>query len=446
MTDNDIRWVADADLCTGCGVCTSMCPHSAIVLNSDPIRGIYLPHIDENRCTGCGICLKTCSGHEFDFSKWNREIFGKIPENILLGHYNECYVGYTTQKEIRSHASSGGIITSLLLFLLNKGIIQGAIITKMNKDRPYDPEPFIARTEEDILEGARSKYCPVPLGIILKEVIESKKEDKFALVGLPCHINSILKAESLNKDLKDKIILHIGLMCAHTNNFHGTTALMRSQHVAPENIKKIYYRGEGWPGLFQAEKIDGSRVAIPLKKFFDFTHHTHFFTPRRCLLCYDATSEFADLSVGDAWNLPESRDDKEGTSIILSRTNKGETLLQMLTHEGILTLTPTSPEKIISSQPGLIFTKKIGTRSRLAFLTLTRKKIPEYHAEFHPTSKLFSLYSVLLLINPKISQNSKLLDFVVSVPSTLFRPISLTQNFVSMAWLKIYKTKIEGVH
>jgi coenzyme F420 hydrogenase subunit beta len=47
-------------------------------------------------------------------------------------------------------------------FALEEGIIDGALVTRMKKDRPLEPEPFIARTREEIIEASKSKYCGVP--------------------------------------------------------------------------------------------------------------------------------------------------------------------------------------------------------------------------------------------------------------------------------------------
>jgi len=74
----------------------------------------------------------------------------------------------------------------------------------MKKENPLEPEPFIARTKEEIIEASKSKYCPVPANIALKEIMDSKSGEKFAVVGLPCHIQGIRKFEEVNKILKEK--------------------------------------------------------------------------------------------------------------------------------------------------------------------------------------------------------------------------------------------------
>jgi len=53
-----------------------------------------------------------------------------------------------------------GVVTQLLIFLLEKGIIDGALVVRMREDQPLEPEPFIARTKEEIISTSKFKYCP----------------------------------------------------------------------------------------------------------------------------------------------------------------------------------------------------------------------------------------------------------------------------------------------
>ncbi len=47
-------FLADPDLCDGCGECAEVCPESAITLNDEK------PDINEVMCTGCGACIPAC--------------------------------------------------------------------------------------------------------------------------------------------------------------------------------------------------------------------------------------------------------------------------------------------------------------------------------------------------------------------------------------------------
>ncbi len=156
-----------------CGTCEALCPKNAIKMQITTKNGIYFPKVDDNECNNCGICCKICPGDEIDFESLNRDIYGKNPENLFVGNYVRSLVGYSQDKEIRYNASSGGLVTQTLIFAIEEGLIDGALVTRMKKDDPLKPEPFIARTKEEIIEALGSKYCPVPANIALKEILKS---------------------------------------------------------------------------------------------------------------------------------------------------------------------------------------------------------------------------------------------------------------------------------
>jgi coenzyme F420 hydrogenase subunit beta len=235
-----IKSVVKNDLCTGCGTCIALCPEEAIKLTINEKKGIYVPEVNEEKCNNCGICYEVCPGHSVDFKGLNLETFGKEPKDVLIGNYLNCYIGHSTDYGIRYNSSSGGLVTQLLIFALEEGIIDGALVTRTKKDNPLEPEPFIARTKEEVIEATKSKYCPVPVNIVLKEILNSKEGEKFAVVGLPCHIHGIRKAEQINKKLKEKIVLHIGIFCSHTPNFWGTELLFERMKIKREDIGLLH--------------------------------------------------------------------------------------------------------------------------------------------------------------------------------------------------------------
>ena len=367
-----IEEVVKADLCTGCGTCASLCPNGAIELVIDDKKGIYVPKLNGEKCNNCGICYEICPGHSVDFKELHLEIFGKKSDDILIGNYLNCYVGHSTDRNIRYNSASGGLVTQLLIFALEKGIIDGALVTRMSKEKPLEPEPFIARTKEDIIEASKSKYCPVPANIALKEILESKEDEKFAVVGLPCHIHGIRKAEQINKKLKERIILHMGLFCVYTINFLGCEFLLQKLKIEINNVKKIDYRGEGWPGGMSIELKKGSKMFIPKSKYYDGRFGS--FIPMRCTLCSDHACELADISFGDAW-LPEFANDKTGKSMIISRSKVAEEILQSKVSRKVIDLNKIDGGKVAQSQ-GMFRFKKNELGARIFFFKLFGKRIP----------------------------------------------------------------------
>jgi len=360
-----VKSVVKKNLCTGCGTCVALCPNEAIKLTINEKKGIYVPELNEEKCNNCGICYEICPGHEVDFKQLNLEIFGKEPEDILIGNYLNCYIGHSTDHDIRYNSASGGLVTQLLIFALEEGIIDGALVTRMKKDNPLEPEPFIARNKEKIIEASKSKYCPVPANVALKEILESEEGERFAVVGLPCHIHGIRKAEQINKKLREKIVLHIGIFCSHVPNFLGTELLLERMNIKREEVIKLDYRGEGWPGSMKICLKDRELLLL-LPDYWGFVG-LDFFTPNRCLMCSDGVCELADISFGDAW-LPELSDDKIGKSIIISRNEIGEQLLQAMKFKNKVEINKIGAKQVIQSQQSTLYSKKKNLNSRIKLL------------------------------------------------------------------------------
>jgi coenzyme F420 hydrogenase subunit beta len=370
--------IVENGLCTGCGTCVGTCPLDAIEMVIEHKKGIYVPQLHEDKCNQCGLCFEVCPGHSVDFKQLNLEVFGKQPEDALLGNYLSCYVGHATDYDIRYNSASGGLVTALLIFALEQGMIDGALVTGMRKDKPLEPQPFIARTRDEIIEAAKSKYCPVPANIALKEILKAKEREKFAVVGLPCHIHGIKKAESVNKKLKDRIVLHIGIFCGHAPTSLWTEFHLRRKGIKKEAVAKLNYRGEGWPGRMSISLKDGSNRFILYGDAWGCFSNLFYYG--RCILCCDQAAELADISFGDAW-LPEFTGDRVGKSIVICRNRRGEEILQNAASHEKLELDRVSGDKAIRSQRGFYRKKKIIAAS-LAFSRLRHRSIPFYNIDF----------------------------------------------------------------
>ena len=380
MTDKTISKVVKDGLCTGCGTCVALCPEEAVELTINEKKGFYVPKINEEKCNNCGICYKICPGHEVNFKELNLEIFGKEPEDILVGNYLNCYVGHSTDYDIRYNSASGGLITQLLIFAIEEGIIDGALVTRMKRDSPLEPEPFIARTKDEIIEASKSKYCPVPANIALKEILESKEGENFAVVGLPCHIHGIRKAEQINKKLKEKIVLHLGIICNHTPTFLATEFIFKKMKIKKEEIEKLDYRGEGWPGGMKITTKEGNKIFVPhfSSGYWGIVFNSFFF-PTRCTLCSDKICELSDVSFADAWMPELMKNDNVGTSLTISRNKISEEFLNKAALKGKIELKKVS-EKVALQSQGLYAVKK-RLKARIRILRIFGKKIPVYHQD-----------------------------------------------------------------
>jgi len=423
-----IHSVVINQMCTGCGTCVGLCPVSAIEMFRDDSKGVFTAKLDSNKCTKCGICYQSCPGHSVDYSELNHKIFGKEPEDVLVGEYLNCYVGHTTDHNIRYNSASGGLVTALLLFALDEGFIDGALVTKMNSNNPLEPYTFIAKTRDELISASKSKYCPVPANVALKEI--SKSNGKFAVVGVPCHLHGIRKAEMNNGKLKEKIALHMGLFCSHTPNLWGTIVLLKRLGIRKEEVINIDYRGEGWPGYMNIYLKNGDIRRLKSNDVWGFMG-LDFFTPRRCLMCSDILNELADISFGDAWLSKQLIDDKIGASIILSRTKIGEQLLQAAMSKNIVELKPATAYDVKLSQLDIIHFKKKCLKARLNIF----RHAPHYKMDLINPDFMDYLLSIFLCFNHIISQNCYFRLLIERTPQLFI-------NLYYEPYRRIYRKKI----
>jgi len=418
-----LEFVLKNDLCTGCGTCVGVCPNNAMGMRKDEKRGIYHPELDYLKCTGCGLCSKSCPGYKVDFKELFLEIFGETPplntNGFLLGNYIKCYSGYSTDPDIRYNSASGGLVTQLLLFMLNEEIIDGALVTGMKGSSPLESNPSIAKSREEIIGASRSKYCPVPANIMLKEILHS--EGKYAVVGLPCHIHGVRKAEQSIKKLREKIVLHMGLFCSHTDTFLETEYLLHRLKVKSDNVSEIAYRGKGWPGMLTVKLKTGDEINVPFHKWIR-THAYCMFIPRRCLLCCDHSAELADISFADAW-LPEFENDSVGRSLAVTRTKCGEEILQKAAASKEIEVMEIDSVRVAESQKMMRF-KKNSLSCRLLLFRSLGRKIPAYNRDLPKPSLADFPRSGIIFINRYIASKRSLwnlLEMFINLQSPLER-------------------------
>ena len=412
-----MKEIEDSHLCTGCGTCAGICPTNAIEMTIDS-EGIYRPSVNNHKCTGCGLCVKVCPGRLVDFNQLNEFVFGKISNDDSLGNCVDCYIGYSTDEEIRWNASSGGIVTALLIFALEEGIIDGALVTRMNRSNPLEPEIIMAKTGEDIISSTGSKYCPVPVNRMIKAIL--KQKGKFAVVGLPCHIHGIRKAEVADKRLKERIILHIGLFCSHVSSFLATRCLLARTSISENNVATLSYRGEGWPGNMSIFSKSGRKISIPYTLYWDCIFGPFFFAPVACTLCTDATNELADISVGDPW-LPEFKSEKKGMTAIIARTEDAKKLLLSAMSNDRIDLLNLSCKKLKQSQMFNLNFKKKTVRRRANFLARLCKKKPRIIPEPQDCGIISYLVVILPLVSIYLSSQARLRSVLKYTPYLLLR-------------------------
>ncbi|HMO19142.1 MAG TPA: Coenzyme F420 hydrogenase/dehydrogenase, beta subunit C-terminal domain [Oligoflexia bacterium] len=384
--------IIENDLCHRCGSCVGICPTSVLGLDHEEYPIVK----NLSACTDCDLCVKVCPGEEFDAIGTLKEMFSErkygIPDiTDMHGYFDDAYLGYSTG-EVRKGSTSGGVVSGLLLSLLGAGEIDGALVVVSDDTEKWKGKPVIARDASTILASMKSKYAIAPTNVVLEEI--RKLDGRYAVVGLPCQIHGIIKASQLDKRISERIVLKIGLFCHAAVEHEPMKYLWSKLLTDPElknhgKIERFISRVGKHPGTPHVEYSDGTMrpVYFPEKTGYRPSSMEminilyRLYTPSRCLTCYDSTSEFADIAVGDPWMAPPSDDInfKDGYSFVLSRTEAGKKYLEMGVGRGDLVLETLDRNHAKTSNTLMGVEKRwrafrvIETRRRQG------KPIPEYH-------------------------------------------------------------------
>ncbi len=417
--------VVRGGLCTQCCFCAALCPVEAILMQWDDHGNIF-PWVCPECCTRCGLCLEICSGHAFSFDdalkpilpgngagvlsplipascvepSGRRDCFaaptgcsrndcaprgsaavppsmkyyskgGSPPsapphQKILLGEYRSLWLGHAADDGLRSRAASGGMVSALLAGALDSGLAGKVLVVPPPDDSVWLARARLAATPGEARAAAGSWYLPVSFEAAVREVAEGA--GRVAVAGLPCHIQAWRKAASAVPGLGEKVALTVGLFCDHLVDTRFWELALDRLGVDTERIAGIRFRGGGWPGTIRVRLDDGREKTFPydnpLRKVL---WKSYLYTPRRCLYCYDALAEFADISVGDPWRRDSSREGL-GDSVVMARTERGESFLRDLAGSGAVSLEPLAEERLSGSQRVQLTMKKreIGARASLA--------------------------------------------------------------------------------
>lgn len=320
-------------MCTRSGTCIGVCPTNALSLGED----LY-PKINPDLCIECGLCNKTCPGGKVNFGDLSEFTFGQRNGHAGFdGHVERTYVGYSGEPKIRKKGAGGGVVTALAWHLLKSGTVDGCIVTRMNPERPWEGEVFIARTYDELLQSQQSKYTIIPVNTIFQQIRELP--GRYALIALPCQIHGFRNLQKQKPKLASKIHVVIGLFCASSLEPYIAKEMLEIKGISKSDIKNFDFRGGKWPGRIRAVMNDGGVRNLHYSNFKDgaINYLTYLYSPPRCQTCIDGSSEFSDISVSDAW----TRDAKgayifESQSRLLARTPVGVETMQAAIDAGDL--------------------------------------------------------------------------------------------------------------
>ncbi|MHC4148984.1 MAG: Coenzyme F420 hydrogenase/dehydrogenase, beta subunit C-terminal domain [Planctomycetota bacterium] len=377
-----VKEIVEPGLCVRCGACEPACPVNIIRFD-----GQAYPYItDEDICIlNCTKCIVICPGEVVDFPRLDRRFFGSHPHpDSITGIAKRALVAFATNNKIRKGGSSGGLVTQLLIYMLENKLIDGALVlgSYVGSDG-WQPEPMIARTVEDLQNTQKSKYTLIPHLRILSEIEE--KDGRYAIVGLPCHIHAIRRYQKFSKNLAQRIKLVIGLYCNVAFEPYVVDDLCDFNDIEKTHVTHFDFRHGAWPGGIVAQCNDGSlKKVLSLEDWKDeFNLLKFFYVPSRCNTCIDFSAEYADIAVGDPWI--KGRDGKllytDNRTTVLVRTDVGDQLLSAAEADGYIGTEEISLRTYMVSFEGAARYKRSFVPQYMLLRRMIGLSVPKYYRD-----------------------------------------------------------------
>ena len=384
-----INDVVKPGLCCSCGACAAGCAQKLITFDPpDRHPGQTKP----GDCKKCGACSAACPGRHLPVGELMRMVFNLKEDydprtgrkyKSHFGIFKDKFVGRATDPDISKRGASGGFVAAFLSYLIEKRVVDAAVVTTRDPKEPWRQVSVVARSVEDLRKSAGSRYVLVPVLRALNDLAD--RDARTVFVGLPCHIQGLRKLQKLGVPAAKKVTLAVGIFCGVSLSPRATEHLMREVLEKGIGIKD----GDAAPERGQADfasqnqpvPLDFSQVAsftmhsegncsarVTLKDGtvlrypdfdnygFDITRLAPLYQTLRCSLCFDNVNEMADISVGDTQGVKW-----RNHSCVVARTDRGLDLVKKSAKDGFTT---------ISTFKEMMHTQNVFLKRRRAF-TLT---------------------------------------------------------------------------
>jgi coenzyme F420-reducing hydrogenase beta subunit len=381
-----LQRIVEAGACVGCGLCSFLSKDRLPMALTE--LGLYQPDLADLKTaeeSEIKDVLQVCpfSGEGANEDSIGFRLFGDIQHDPRLGYFREIYQASVTDDSMRLQASSGGIITWVLKSLLESGKADYVVHVK---NAPGETGKLfyygISRTTEEIVGGGKSKYYPIELSEVLREV--ERLPGRGVFVGLPCFIKGARRLCELRPEFAKKFPYFIGLVCGHLKSTGFGESLAQQMGLNPSELVDVDFRVKLMDRPADRYGFSASTPmrsnARPMSELVGGNWGLNLFRNPACDLCDDVFAECADLVVGDAW-LPGAVKDPRGTSVVVSRRKDLSEILGKGLEDGQLSLKELSLEMAANSQQGGLRDRREGLRYRLYLRRKNGEWSPEKRVE-----------------------------------------------------------------
>ena len=287
-------------------------------------------------CSDCGLCdsflrprmAETCLFVHNRMAEQELRLHGRRRQDgdeMRFGIFREQAI--LRMKAPVAGAQWTGMVTTLAARLLERGEVEGVILTGTMPGTRFQPRPLLARTPAEARACAGNKPSLSPLLGVLDEARAAGLR-RLAVVGTGCQVQMLRQAESLGggetpgPPLTSLLGLErldlIGIPCSDNVTYPDQQFFLRTISRSPETV--VHYEFMQDFSLWLHHE-DGHRERV---NYIDFPmDRLQGIFPSACLSCFDYPNALADITIG-YMGAPL------GWQWVLARTARGAELLDLL--------------------------------------------------------------------------------------------------------------------
>ena len=306
--------VQEKESCTGCGMCTAICPSSAIQMQADS-HGFLHPVVDVGECADCGLCAQKCP----------------VSTPPQVSTHTDILAGYAKDEALLSGSSSGAIFPILAAEIIRRsGIVFGAAF-----DENFDVVHTSAETLSELAALCSSKYVQSRIAVDcysqVKKLLADGRWVYFS--GMPCQVAAL--KSYLGRDY-DTLITQ-DTACHSVPSplvWDEYKAELEKQYSGKLTSFSFRNKANGWEAYHIRAAFDNGRefaqpaAESPYQRGFI----KGLYSRSSCFVCkFKGIERCSDITLADYWGVKGIQPDAynpQGTSLVLIHSEKGRCLLE----------------------------------------------------------------------------------------------------------------------
>lgn len=278
-------------------------------------------------CSDCGVCsssarpamARSCVFVRNQAEQIELRLHGRNRregDELLLGVYRSIHVARMARP--LSGAQWSGIVSTLGALLLQHGIVDGVVATRAVPGTRYAPQPFLARTPEEVIASRGNKPCISPNLEVLDEVRAAGLK-RLAFIGVGCQVHAL---RAMQEELGLERLYVIGIPCTDSTTYPDLQRFLQVVSKSPDTVVHHEFmqdfrlwltHEDGHVEKVNFVDLDVGKLGGQIGIF-----------PAACLSCFDYQNTLSDITIG-YMGAPLG-----GWQWMLVRTATGEELFELI--------------------------------------------------------------------------------------------------------------------